>query len=159
MEAVKAVALSKKYKDTLAVNNFSLSIEKGELVSLLGVNGAGKTTVIKMLSCLTNCTSGEAFVGGKSIIKNVAEVKRIIAVSPQETAVATGLTVKENLELMCGVYGFEKGKYDQKIKELTSLLGLISVINKKAGKLSGGYKRIRRNGHTRNLRQRSYRLC
>ncbi len=141
MDAIITKGLTKKYKDTLAVNNFNLTVKKGELVSLLGVNGAGKTTVIKMLSCLTNCTSGEAFVGGKSIINNSAEVKKIIAVSPQETAVATGLTVKENLELMCGIYGFKKEKNSQKIKELTSLLGLVSVINKKASKLSGGYKR------------------
>ena len=141
MDAIVINNLTKKYKDVIAVDNFTLTVKKGELLSLLGVNGAGKTTLIKMLSCLINCTSGEAFLNGKSIIKDSAEVKKIIAVSPQETAVAAGLTTRENLEFMCGVYGFAKEEYSTKIKELSVLLGLENVINKKAGKLSGGYQR------------------
>ena len=108
MEAIKIEALTKKYKDVLAVDRLSLSIQEGELFSLLGVNGAGKTTTIKMLSCLTRPTSGDAYLLGKSITTQAGEVKSIIAVSPQETAVAPGLTVQENLELMCGVHGFAK---------------------------------------------------
>ena len=108
---------------------------------MLGVNGAGKTTTIKMLSCLTQPTSGDAFMNGKSICKDAAAVKSQIAVSPQETAVAPGLSVRENLELMCGVHGFTKDKQNSKIAELTELLGLENVIKKKAGKLSGGWQR------------------
>ena len=100
MDAIVINNLTKKYKDVIAVDNFTLTVKKGELLSLLGVNGAGKTTLIKMLSCLINCTSGEAFLNGKSIIKDSTEVKKIIAVSPQETAVAAGLTTRENLEFM-----------------------------------------------------------
>ena len=110
MDAIKTVSLTKKYKDVTAVNNLNLTVKQGELLSLLGVNGAGKTTTIKMLSCLTSATSGDAFLNGNSITKDTAEVKSIIAVSPQETAVAPGLSVKENLELMCGVHGFSKEK-------------------------------------------------
>ena len=94
-----------------------------------------------MLSCLTQPTSGDAFLNGKSICKDTAAVKSLIAVSPQETAVAPGLSVRENLELMCGVHGFSKEKKKKKIAELTELLGLESVIKKKAGKLSGGWQR------------------
>lgn len=141
MDAIKIEGLTKKYKDVVAVDNLNLSISQGELFSLLGVNGAGKTTTIKMLSCLTQPTSGDAFLNGKSICKDTAEVKSLIAVSPQETAVAPGLTVWENLELICGVYGFSKEKKGAKIAELTELLGLKAVINKKAGKLSGGWQR------------------
>ena len=141
MYAIETVNLTKKYKDTVAVDNLNLKVKKGELMSLLGVNGAGKTTTIKMLSCLTEPTSGDAFISGKSICKDAADVKNIIAVSPQETAVATGLSVRENLEFICGVYRFSKEKKNKKIKELTELLGLDSVINKKAGKLSGGWQR------------------
>lgn len=141
MDAIKINGLTKKYKDVVAVDNLSLSVHKGELFSLLGVNGAGKTTTIKMLSCLTQPTSGDAFLNGKSICKDTAAVKSLIAVSPQETAVAPGLSVWENLELMCGVYGFTKNKQNTKIAELTELLGLESVIKKKAGKLSGGWQR------------------
>ena len=141
MDAIKINSLTKKYKDVIAVDNLSLSVRNGELFSLLGVNGAGKTTTIKMLSCLTQPTSGDAFLNGKSICKDTAAVKSLIAVSPQETAVAPGLSVRENLELMCGVHGFTKNKQNTKTAELTELLGLESVIKKKAGKLSGGWQR------------------
>ena len=141
MDAIRIEGLTKKYKDVVAVDNLSLFVRKGELFSLLGVNGAGKTTTIKMLSCLTQPTSGDAFLNGKSICKDSAAVKSLIAVSPQETAVAPSLSVRENLELMCGVHGFPKGKQNAKISELTELLGLESVIKKKAGKLSGGWQR------------------
>lgn len=141
MDAIKICGLTKKYKDIIAVDNLSLSVYKGELFSLLGVNGAGKTTTIKMLSCLTQPTSGDAFLNGKSIIGDAAAVKSIIAVSPQETAVAMGLTVYENLELICGAYGFSKQKRNIKIKEISELLGLDTVLNKKAAKLSGGWQR------------------
>ena len=141
MYAIRTANLTKKYKDTVAVDQLNLQVKKGELFSLLGVNGAGKTTTIKMLSCLTQPTSGDAFLNGKSICKNTAAVKSLIAVSPQETAVAPGLSVYENLELMCGVYGLKKDKQNAKIVELTELLGLEAVIKKKAGKLSGGWQR------------------
>lgn len=141
MDAIRIEGLTKKYKDIVAVDNLNLSVHKGELFSLLGVNGAGKTTTIKMLSCLTQPTSGDAFLNGKSISKDTAAVKSLIAVSPQETAIAPGLSVQENLELMCGVHGFTKEKQNAKISELTDLLGLESVSKKKAGKLSGGWQR------------------
>ena len=141
MDAIRIENLTKKYKDITAVDNLSLSIKEGELFSLLGVNGAGKTTTIKMLSCLTAATDGDAFVFGKSICKNAADVKSLIAVSPQETAVAAGLSVKENLMLICGIHCISKDEREEKISELIKLLGLGSVINKKAGKLSGGYQR------------------
>lgn len=141
MQAIKTVNLTKKYKDVIAVEHLNLQIEKGELFSLLGVNGAGKTTVIKMLSCLTRPTGGEAFVGGKSITDDELSVKQIIGVSPQETAVAPNLTVKENLELMCGIHGFSKEKSREKIEELSVQFSLNSIRGRKAGKLSGGWQR------------------
>ena len=141
MDAIRIEGLTKTYKDVVAVDDLSLSVRRGELFSLLGVNGAGKTTTIKMLSCLTQPTSGDAFLNGKSICKDTAAVKSLIAVSPQETAVAPGLSVRENLELMCGVHGFTKDKQNAKVTELTERLGLEAVIKKKAGKLSGGWQR------------------
>lgn len=141
MDAIRMEGLTKEYKDVVAVDNLNISVRKGELFSLLGVNGAGKTTTIKMLSCLSQPTSGDAFLNGKSICKDTAAVKSLIAVSPQETAVAPGLSVRENLELMCGVHGFTKEKQNKKIAELTELLGLEIIIRKKAGKLSGGWQR------------------
>ena len=141
MVAIKTEGLTKRYRDIIAVDGLSLSIEQGELFSLLGVNGAGKTTTIKMLSCLTSPDGGDAYMLGKSIRKDAGEVKSLIAVSPQETAVAPGLSVRENLELICGVHGFSKEKRSARIEELTELLGLSSILERKAGKLSGGWQR------------------
>ena len=67
MDAIRIEHLTKQYKDVIAVDDVSLCVRKGELLSLLGINGAGKTTIIKMLSCLTHPTSGDAFLSGKSI--------------------------------------------------------------------------------------------
>lgn len=141
MDAIRIENLTKKYKDTVAVDNLTLSVRQGELFSLLGVNGAGKTTTIKMLSCLTRPTAGDAYLNSKSICTDTAAVKSIIAVSPQETAVAPGLSVRENLELMCGVHGLSRDTSNARIRELTELLGLETVLGKKAGKLSGGWQR------------------
>ena len=141
MEAIRIENLTKKYKDVTAVDHLTLSVAEGELFSLLGVNGAGKTTTIRMLSTLTLPTGGDAYLLGKSITRDAAAVKSVIAVSPQETAVAPNLTVSENLALICGVHGFSKEKQETNIREMTALLGLESVLGRKAGKLSGGWQR------------------
>ena len=141
MEAIKTVGLTKRYKDVVAVDDLNLQIEQGELFSLLGINGAGKTTTIKMLSCLTRPTGGDAFVMGKSILSEEWEVKSKIGVSPQETAVAPNLSVYENLELMCGIYGFSKSQTQEKINSVACQFHLHDILSRKAGKLSGGWQR------------------
>ena len=141
MEAIKATNLVKRYKDLTAVNGLDLEIRQGELFALLGVNGAGKTTAIKMLTCLTRPTEGDALVGGYSIVKEPEQVKGCIGVSPQETAVAPNLTVAENLALICGIHGFSREKTKRKIEELAAQFDLESVLKRKAGKLSGGWQR------------------
>ena len=141
MQAIKSTLLVKRYKNLTAVNGLNLEIRQGELFSLLGVNGAGKTTVIKMLSCLTKPTAGDATVGGCSITQEPERVKRLIGVSPQETAVAPNLSVKENLELICGIHGFSKEKTTARIGELARQFDLDSVLQRKAGQLSGGWQR------------------
>lgn len=141
MQAIKTTELVKKYKEVTAVNRLNLEIGQGELFSLLGVNGAGKTTTIKMLTCLIRPDEGDAFVGEKSITKNPNQVKQMIGVSPQETAVAPNLSVKENLELICGIHGFSKEKTKKRVEELSVQFNLEEVIKRKAGKLSGGWQR------------------
>ena len=141
MQAIKTIEFVKQYKNLTAVDKLHLEIKQGELFSLLGVNGAGKTTTIKMLSCLTRPTDGDALVGGYSILKEQERVKRLIGVSPQETAVAPNLSVKENLELICGIHGFSKEKTEAKIRELSEQFTLDDVLCRKAGKLSGGFQR------------------
>ena len=141
MYAIKIEGLTKRYGDLVAVDGLTLDIGEGELFSLLGVIGAGKTTTIKMLSCLTKADGGDAYVLGESVSKNPTAVKANIGVSPQETAVAGGLSVRENLELIAGIYGFSKEKTREKISLLSDMLGLSAVMEKRAGKLSGGYAR------------------
>lgn len=141
MNAVEIKGLTKKYRDVVAVDGISLDIRQGELFSLLGVNGAGKTTTIKMLSCLTAPTSGDALLGGKSILTQSALVKSMIAVSPQETAVAPNLSVRENLEFMAGVSGFDSNACKKSTDDMIERFGLGGVAGKKAKKLSGGWQR------------------
>ena len=141
MQAIQTAGLVKRYKTLTAVDNLQLNIAQGELFSLLGVNGAGKTTVIRMLSCLTKPTGGDALVGGYSVTEEPELVKRIIGVSPQETAIAPNLSVKENLELICGIHGFSGEKTKRRMEELSAQFGLDSVLGRKAGKLSGGWQR------------------
>ena len=141
MQAIQTSALTKRYGKLTAVDGLDLNVGQGELFSLLGVNGAGKTTTIKMLTCLTRPTAGDALVGGFSITKEPDRVKALIGVSPQETAVAPNLSVKENLELICGIHGFSKEKTKSKIEELTHQFTLNEVLNRRAGKLSGGWQR------------------
>ena len=141
MQAIKADGLVKRYKDVTAVDHLDLQIRQGELFSLLGVNGAGKTTTIKILTGLTKPTAGDALVGGYSITKQPDQAKRRIGVSPQETAVAPNLSVKENLELICGIHGFSKEKTKEKIRELSRQFSLEDILSRKAGKLSGGWQR------------------
>ncbi len=141
MYDIKTIGLVKRYKKLTAVDSLSLEIGQGELFSLLGVNGAGKTTTIKILTCLTRATEGEAFVGGYNVMKESEEVKRLIGVSPQQTAVAPNLSVKENLELICGIHGFSKEKTQEKIEYLSKKFAFESILKRKAGKLSGGWQR------------------
>ena len=141
MQAIKTVALTKRYKNLTVVDDLNLDIQTGELFSLLGINGAGKTTTIKMLTGLTAPSSGDAWVGGYSVTIASDRVKSLIGVSPQETAVAPTLSVKENLELICGIHGLSKTKTEERIEEICQSLGLKPVLTRRAGKLSGGWQR------------------
>ena len=141
MYAIETKALVKRYGDVTAVDGLALQIHSGELFSLLGVNGAGKTTAIKLLTGLTGPTEGDALVGGYSIRTQPRGVKSLIGVSPQETAVAPNLTVRENLELICGIHGFPREKTAGKLRELTQGLSLSEVLDRRAGRLSGGWQR------------------
>lgn len=116
--AIVIDSLKKEYGKRAAVKAISLNVEQGTLFSLLGVNGAGKTTTIKMLTGLTRPTSGEAYVMGRSINTELAKVKRLVSVSPQETAVAPNLTVRENLEFIAGIYGMDRKHAEEKTDEL-----------------------------------------
>ena len=140
-EAIKTLSLTKKYGDKTVVNSLDLTVRKGELFSLLGVNGARKTTTIKMLSCLTMPTSGDALLLGDSIISDAAKVKAKTNISPQETAVARNLSVYENLVFAAGIYGFGVEESKLRAEKMITDFALEGVRKSKAKTLSGGYAR------------------
>jgi len=141
MNAVEIKNLVKKFGDKTAINNISLEIGDGELFGLLGVNGAGKTTTLRILSCLSKATSGEILIYGKNISENAEEIKKIINISTQETAVASNLTVRENLIFIAGIYGYNKSECIKKADKIINDFSLDEVSGKKAKLLSGGWQR------------------
>lgn len=141
MKAISANALTKKYGEKTVVNSLDLQIEEGELFALLGINGAGKSTTIKMLSCISKPTSGEAFILGNSTLKDPMKVKEVINVSPQETAVAPNLTVRENLELIAGIYGNDRNKAKEMAQDTINKFRLSEIAKDRAKTLSGGWQR------------------
>ena len=141
MSMIETRNLTRKYGEKTAVNNLSLTVEEGELFALLGVNGAGKTTTIRMLSCLSKPTSGEAYVDGHSCTAESRAVKQAIGLSPQDTAVADRLTVRENLEFMAAVYGYPKDEVKQRTDRIMQEFHLDEVEHQRAQTLSGGWKR------------------
>lgn len=141
MNAIVTTNLTKRYDNLVAVDNLNLSVKHGELFSLLGVNGAGKTTAIKMLSCLLRPTAGDATLLGDSITEKPQEVKQKINISPQETAVAGNLTVIENLELIASLYGQTKESARQSALDMAVHFGLENMLKKKTKLLSGGMQR------------------
>lgn len=134
-------ALSKHYGDLKALDGLSLQIRQGEIIALLGVNGAGKTTAIKLLSCLATPTGGEAWLCGHSILSEAQEVKRVIGVSPQETAVAKKLSVRENLQFVAEVHGVPRQEVAERVEKTLEQMGLSKVAGQRAGTLSGGWQR------------------
>ena len=141
MTAIQTTNLTKRFREKTAVDGLTLAVEEGELFALLGVNGAGKTTTIRMLSCLTPPTSGDAVLFGDSIVAAPQRVKAKINVSPQETAVARNLTVRENLEMIAGIYGAGKRDAAERAAQMMDALGLAGAARQRAKTLSGGYQR------------------
>ena len=140
-KAIIVTGLSKRYPDKTAVDNISFSVDKGSIFSLLGVNGAGKTTTIKMLCGLTRPTGGEAYVLSHSIHTELDEVKKLVNISPQDTSVASRLTVRENLEFIAGIYGADRKKQREKADEMIQYFHLQEVADRRAKVLSGGWQR------------------
>ena len=139
MYSIETRQLTKKFKEKVAVDEINLQIKKGELFALLGTNGAGKTTTIKMLSGLILPTSGDIEIENMDMKKDIFKIKEILNVSPQETAIAPNLTVKENLEFMAGVY--QISNKEKKIDELIKQFKLEEILNKRTKTLSGGWQR------------------
>ena len=139
--AIQAFRISRKFGNFVAVNSIDLSIKEGELFSMLGPNGAGKTTTIKMLCCLLRPSSGTATIMGHDVQEDTIAVKKVIDISPQETAIAEHLNAWENLSLMGGIHGFEKEEVKKRSEELLKMMGLTNRAKEQVRKYSGGMKR------------------
>lgn len=139
--SIKIINLTKQYGNLTAVDKVNLEIENNQIFALLGLNGAGKTTLIKILSCLTRPTSGDAFILGKSILKNPLDIKQQINIAPQETSIAPNLTVFENLIFISQIYGFNKIDATIKSNQMLKLFELEEKKNVLSKKLSGGQQR------------------
>lgn len=133
--------LTKKFEDITAVDGLSLNINKGELFGLLGPNGAGKTTIINILCGLLTPTKGSVSVGGYNVKKELQNVKELIGVCTQETAVYPFLTGRENVELFGNLHAMPKQRIKKNAEDLLEHLGLIEDANRRVGKYSGGMKR------------------
>lgn len=138
---IELKGLRKEFGCKVAVRDLDLRIPEGSLYALLGVNGAGKTTTIRMLTGLTKPTNGEAYIMGHSISAELDEVKKLVNISPQETSVAPNLTVRENLEFIAGIYGFDKTRTEEKVREMLAQFSMEAVEHQKAKTLSGGWQR------------------
>ena len=141
MLAIETRDLVKRYGDRRAVDGLNLAVTQGELYALRGVNGAGKTTAIRMLSGVTAPDGGDALLMGHSVITELEAVKRITNLSPQESAVAPRLTVRENLELIAEIYGLRSRDARARAERSMEEFGLAQVAKQRAGTLSGGWQR------------------
>lgn len=135
--------VSKKYKDAprAAVNDLSLTINKGDIFGLLGPNGAGKTTFISMLCGLFPTSSGEIYINGLTHKTNSRACKQLIGVVPQEIALYPKLTAWENLMFLGHMYGLGGSELKEKVKQNLSILGLEANMHQKVISYSGGMKR------------------
>ena len=141
MNAIVMDNLTKCFANRTAVNHLSLTIGQGEIFALLGQNGAGKTTTIRMLCGLLRPSEGDAILMGHSVSREPEAVKQVINLSPQETAVAPKLSVKENLELIARLYGASRMQARQKAEHLLHAFHLQDRAQEKAKTLSGGMQR------------------
>lgn len=139
--SIEIKGLRKEFGSKIAVNDLNLKVREGSLFAFLGVNGAGKTTTIRMLTGLTRPNAGDALVMGHSITENLQDVKKLVNLSPQETSIAPNLTVRENLEFIAGIYGFDKAKTKEKTAQMLEQFSMEEVEKSKAKTLSGGWQR------------------
>lgn len=133
--------LVKKYGEFTAVDNISFSVKKGSLFAFLGLNGAGKSTTINIITSILSKTDGTVNVGGFDIDKNPDEIKYLIGIVFQNSVLDPLLSAKENLRIRAGYYGMKKDEWLEREKYLVDMLNLSSFYKRPLGKLSGGQKR------------------
>jgi len=140
MVTIKACGLTRKFQDNTAVSGLNLEIEEGEIFGLVGPDGAGKTTTMRLLTGILEPSNGEAWVYGKHIIKESEELKDNIAYMSQRFGLYEELTVLENINFYADVFCVPQNKRRDVIEKLLGFSGLLPFKQRLAGKLSGGMK-------------------
>jgi ABC-2 type transport system ATP-binding protein len=140
MPAIKAVGLTRKFDELIAVDNLNLQIEAGEIFGLVGPDGAGKTTTMRLLTGILDPTAGDAWVDDKHVVKQAEQLKENIGYMSQRFGLYEDLTVSENINFYADVYCIPRKQRDAKIDELLGFSGLLPFKTRLAGNLSGGMK-------------------
>jgi ABC-2 type transport system ATP-binding protein len=140
MSVIKAVNLTRRFNDNIAVNNLSLDIPEGEIFGLVGPDGAGKTTTMRLLTGILDPTSGDGWVYGKNIVKEAETLKDNIAYMSQRFGLYEDLTVMENINFYADLFGVSGPERPDKIEKLLGFSNLTPFKARLAGKLSGGMK-------------------
>jgi len=139
--AVEVRDLTKAFRDVVAVAGISFEVKRGEVFSLLGPNGAGKSTAISIISGLLRPDSGDALVMGHSILKESMAARRSLGVVPQEIALYSDMSARENLVFWGRMYGLSGGELSRRVDEMLSAVGLVERQKGRVGTFSGGMKR------------------
>ena len=130
-----------KFGTFTAVDQVSLSVERGEVFGLLGPNGSGKTTLIRALCGLLPLAGGSATVLGHNVARDAERIRQSIGYMSQKFSLYADLSVQENMDFYCGIYGLRKAAAEERERELVELTGLAPYLNRWSGKLSGGHAR------------------
>lgn len=141
MPVIVARGLVKKYKDTLAVDNITFSIEEGEMFGFLGPNGAGKTTTMRMIQCVSPVTSGSLEIFGMDAMLHPREIKSHLGVVPQENNLDMDFTVYENLVVFSRYFDIPRDEAERRATELLEFVHLEDKKDTMTESLSGGMKR------------------
>ena len=144
-DVIRAEKLNKVFsikgkKPLTALNGLSLSVKKGELTAVIGPDGAGKTTLMRLIAGLMNPTSGSLTVLGMDSVKDAEEIQSRISYMPQKFGFYEDLTVQENLDLYADLHGVPQEKRPERFGKLLDMMGLAPFTGRFAGKLSGGMK-------------------
>lgn len=138
--AIKTSNLTKNFDGTVVVNDLNLEIKKGELYGLVGPDGGGKTTVLRMLAAIMDPDSGEAWVAGHSVLNEGEKLKEKIGYMSQKFGLYEDLTVMENINFYADLYEVPKKERPERIEKLLGFSNLTPFRDRLAGKLSGGMK-------------------
>jgi ABC-2 type transport system ATP-binding protein len=140
MAAIRMEGLTKAFGDLRAVDGLTLDVDEGEIFALVGPDGAGKTTVMRLLAAILDPTSGDAWVAGHHIRKGAEAIKEDIGYMSQRFGLYTDLTVIENIEFYADIYGVPRRDRQENIDRLLAFSNLTPFKRRLAGNLSGGMK-------------------